>query len=128
MAIKLKEFKTPTEKPVRVVSDCTRFIDWIYPEWTPIREELWKGAYSQGCISKDMNVVGMDPLQAVAHMQAQEVAFTGRVLEVMKDLIEEGNPDKLDAAGRPLTNAIGDILGKAPSASLRNRLYTQAIK
>lgn len=128
MAIKLKEFKTPTEKPVRIVSDNTLFIDWVYPEWTPIREELWKGAYSQGCISKDMNTVGMDPLQAVAHMQAQEKAFEAKVLEVMIDIIEEGDPDKIDASGKPLTSAIGQVVGKQPSASLRNRLYAQATK
>jgi carboxyl-terminal processing protease len=44
------------------------------------------------------------------------------------DLIEEGDPDKLDASGKPLTSAIGQVIGKQPSATLRNRLYIQATK
>ena len=123
MIPKLKEFKSPTAKPVRVLSENTLFIDWVYPEWTPIREELWKDAYSNGCISKDMNRVGMDPVQAVAHMQAQELAFENKVIEVMRQIIEDGDYEKMDAQGRPLTTEIGRIIGKIPSASLRNKLF-----
>jgi hypothetical protein len=126
--IKRKEFKSPTQEPVRVLSQNGMIISWVYPEWTDVREELWRDAYSKGCVSKDMNRVGLDPLDGIAHQQAMEKAFNDRVLEVMKELIEEGDPDKLDALGRPKVEVIDEIIGERPTASLRNKLFLKLTK
>lgn len=123
--IKYKEFKSPTKEPVRVVSDNLNYISIIYPDWTNIREELWKPAYAEGCISKDMNRIGADPIEAIAAENAKIKAFEARVKEVMIQMIEEGDPENLDAKGQPKVDVIGYEIGTIPSASLRNRLFKE---
>ena len=122
---KYKEFKTPTNEPVRCISDDLNMIDWIYPTWTNTPEPLWKSAYSQGCISKDIAMIGADPEHAIAAMKAKEVAYEARLKEVMIELIEEGEPENLDAQGRPKVSVLGDIVGNIPTAYLRNRLFAE---
>jgi hypothetical protein len=123
--IKQKEFKCPTSDPVRVLSHDGNIISWVYPEWTTIREELWRDAYSKGCISKDMSMIGADPFQAAAVEEAKEKAFEAQVKETMARLIEEGDPEDLDAKGRPKVDVIGDIVGSVPTAYMRNRLFVE---
>lgn len=126
--LKLKEFRSPGKQEVRVISDDFYHSAIVTPDWAPIREELWKDAYSKGCVSKDMAVLGLSEEQTLAVMKAKEIRFEDRVKEVMIQLIEMGDPETLDASGRPTTSAIGDIIGKVPSAQLRNALYKEIIK
>lgn len=123
--VKQKEFKSPTQEPVRLISDNLMFISWVQPTWTLLREELWKAAYAEGCISKDMNKIGADPTQAIAVMQAQEKAYEAKVKETMISILEEGDLEAIDAQGRPRVDVIGEIVGTIPSASLRNRLFKE---
>jgi hypothetical protein len=123
--VKYKEFKSPTKESVRVVSENTLYISLVHPDWTPLREELWKPAYAEGCISKDMNRIGADPIEAIAAENAKIKAFEARVKEVMVRMVEEGDPEFLDAKGQPKVDAIGYEIGTLPSASLRNRLFKE---
>lgn len=126
--LKLKEFRSPGKQEVRVISDDFYHSAIVTSDWAPIREELWKDAYSKGCVSKDMAVLGLSEEQTLAVMKAKEIRFEDRVKEVMIQLLEMGDPETLDASGRPTTSAIGDIIGKVPSAQLRNALYKEIIK
>jgi hypothetical protein len=123
--VKYKEFKAPTQEPVRVMSHDGYFIEWVYPEWTQIQEACWKDAYANGCISIDMSRIGADPLQAVAQEEAREKAFEAQVREVMKRLMTEGDPEDLDAKGRPKVDVIGEEIGSVPTAYLRNKIYAE---
>jgi hypothetical protein len=128
MQAKLKEFRSAGKEPVRVISDDFYHSAIITADWQPIREELWKDAYSKGCVSKDMAVLGLSEEQTLAVLKAKEIRFEDRVKEVMIQILEEGDPESLDASGRPKINVIGDIIGKVPSAQLRNALYKEIIK
>ena len=124
--MKYKEFKSPTDQPTRVSSEDYR-VDWVYPEWTMLQERFWKSAYSEGCISKDMNRVGINPMEAIANLEAQEKAFEEQVYKTMQEILEEGDLEKIDASGKPKVSAIGEVIGMVPEATLRNRLFKRLI-
>jgi hypothetical protein len=125
---KMKEFKTPTQEPVRVMSPDGMVISWVYPEWRPIQESLWASAYSQGCISKDMSRIGADPVHAVALEKAKEAAFRDQVKKTMIEIMEEGDPEQMDAYGKPKVDVIGDIIGTYPTGALRNEIFKEIKK
>ncbi len=99
MQAKLKEFRSAGKEPVRVISDDFYHSAIITADWQPIREELWKDAYSKGCVSKDMAVLGLSEEQTLAVLKAKEIRFEDRVKEVMIQILEEGDPESLDASG-----------------------------
>lgn len=126
--LKFKEFKTPTDNPVRVLSEDGNIISMVYPDWTMLREEVWRDAYANGCVSRDMSRLGVDPTESIANIKAQEIAFEENLERIMRELIEEGDPDKLDAVGRPLIPVLTRELGESPSAALRNSLFKKIKK
>jgi len=128
MALRVKEFKAPTDIPVKVWSDDFIGSTFIQKEWTPVREDQWKAAYSQGCISKDMAVKGFDAETTLAVVKHEEKIYEEKVMDAMRQLIDEGDPDKLDGTGRPKVEFIGEIVGRHPTAKLRNQLYNHVIK
>ena len=128
MKVKLKEFRSPSEEPVRVVSDDFRFIAYVESKWGNLREECWRDAYSKGCVSKDMAVKGMSEEQTLAAMKAEEVQEREEYKKVMVELINEGDPEKLDANGKPKISAIADVLGVAPLQKLRNEIFKEIVK
>ena len=125
MSARLKEFKAPTDQEVKVWSDDFSGCTIIGTDWTPVREDQWKAAYSEGCISKDMAVKGFNQEQTLAVLKHEEKVFEQKMMEEMKKLIEEGDPEKLDAAGRPKIPVLGDILGRIPTAKKRNEIYNK---
>ena len=126
--LKFKEFKAPTDNPVRVLSEDGNIISMVYPDWTMLREEVWRDAYANGCVSRDMSRLGVDPTESIANIKAQEIAFEENLERIMRELIEEGDPDKLDAVGRPLIPVLTRELGESPSAALRNSLFKKIKK
>lgn len=122
---KEKDFKAPTSTPVKVWSPDFLHSALIGDTWTPIREDLWSAAYGGGCISRDMIANGYSQEQAVATMKREEITFEENVREVMKEIMEIGDPDMVDAAGRPKVQAIGERTLKIPSSQLRNKLFNE---
>lgn len=120
----VKDFKAPTDQPVKVFSNNFKHCAIITNKsWKSLKKELWNSAYGEGCISKDMVTNGFSKEQTLAVLTMDEKAYEVEVTDAMKILIDEGNPDKLDSFGRPKTHALGDILGKTPSQKLRNTLF-----
>ena len=119
-----KEFKAPTKSPVKVWSEDKTHCAIIYGDnWRMLPERLWQAAYAAGCISKDMAVKGFDKEQTQAVFKQEQLKFEEAVIEAMQQLLEEGDPEKVDLMGRPKTDAIGKITGKIPTAQLRNKLF-----
>lgn len=127
MKVNIKEFRSPTDKPVKVFSEDFIHSAIIENTWGPLREECWKAAYSEGCVSKDMAVKGLDVDQTLAAIKQEEKNFEDQVLESMAKIIELGNPEDLDNAGRPKVEIIGNTTGRIPSATLRNKLYKKLV-
>lgn len=126
--IKYKEFKTPTNQPIRVMSDDGFIIAWVYPEWRELDERLWRSALSQGCISKDMNRIGATPGEAIAVLEAQEKAFFEGVKETIRRLVDENDPETLDVHGKPKIPVLTQIIGEPIKASLRDKIYEEIKK
>lgn len=126
ISIKYKKFKAPGSEPVRVVSPDFMVISWVSPdEWIELREEVWQDAYSQGCISDDMNRVGVNPLEAVAALKAQEIAYEDQVRKAIKQMLDDGDPSNFDGAGKPKIQVIADIIGTSPAATLRDKIFKE---
>jgi hypothetical protein len=123
--IKRKEFRAPTEKPVKIWSDDLFHSAYITDEWQLLREDLWRAAYAEGCISKDMAVKGFDKEQTLAAIKMEEVKYEEQVEKIIRELIEEGDIHKLDSLGRPKVHVIGDQLGRIPTAQLRDKIFNK---
>lgn len=126
--MEFKEFQSPTKEPVKVFGTNIVHSWLIGPEWTYIREDGWSNAYAAGCISKDMQTRGLSKEQAVASVRNDEINYSEQVTEAMRDIMEEGDPDKLDAGGKPTTLAIGDVVSRVPSAQMRNALFKKIMR
>ena len=124
----VKEFRSPSKDPVKVFSEDFFHSALIEQTGTRIREELWTDAYSKGCLSSDMAGKGYSVEQTLAAIKQEELNFEEQVLNAIKQLVEEGDPEKLDATGKPTIDAIGDVVGRKPTAPVRNALYKKVIK
>lgn len=124
----IKEFKSPTEKSVRVFSDDFFHSALVENTWTPIREDLWKAAYSAGCISKDMMLRGINKEEALASIKHEELLFEDQVIKAMEEILELGDPDTIDASGRPKVQAIAERVGRTPTQAMRTALFKKAFK
>lgn len=127
MRANLKEFKTPTNKPVKVFSDDFVHSAIITDTWGNVREECWKAAYSEGCISKDMAVKGFDKEQTLAVIKQEEKSYEEEIRGIMEELIALGDVEYLDSAGRPKTTSIGERASKIPTLALRNKIYKEIV-
>lgn len=123
--IKYKEFRSVTNDSVRVQSDDGFIIAVVGQEWRNLREELWRDAYSKGCISKDMARVGITPDEAVASVIAEGQAKEEAVRKAMLQILENGDPKDVDSLGRPKISAIKEITGEAPSSVLRDKIIKE---
>lgn len=121
--MEFKEFQSPTAKPVKVFGSNIMHSWLITQEWTQVREDGWSNAYAAGCISRDMQVRGLNKEQAIAAVRNEQINYGEQVKEAMEQIIEEGDPDKLDANGKPKTDAIGLTVSSVPSAQMRNAIW-----
>ena len=128
MLPKLKEFKAPEGQSIKVWSEDTLHSAIINDTWGTLREELWKPAYSEGCISKDMMAKGFDKEQTLAAIRAEKHEKDARTILAMEEVIALGDPGLLDASGRPTLPALGKRLDFVPSQTDRNRLFKQMVK
>lgn len=123
ISIKYKRFKSPSNEPIRVLSPDGMVISWVFPEWIELREEVWADAYSKGCISDDMNRVGMNPLEAIANMKAHEIAYEAQVKKAIEEILDTGDPADFDGLGKPKLTSISAIVGTQPTAAQRDKAF-----
>lgn len=123
MLPKVKEFKAPKGETRKLWSDNTLHSAVVEDTWTSIREELWKPAYSEGCISKDMMAKGFDKEQTLAAMRVEKQEQEARLILAMEDVIALGDPTLMDASGRPTLPALGKVLDFIPSVAQRNKAF-----
>lgn len=124
---KIKDFRAPSKTAVKVFSDDFFHSAIIVDTWTPLREEMWKTAYSEGCVSKDMSTKGFDKDQTLAAIKQEEIIFQEEVKKVMEEIMNLGDPELLDVSGKPKIDAIGSRLGRKPTNVIRNRLFKELI-
>lgn len=123
--IKYKEFRSVTEDSARVESEDGFIIAIVGKEWRNLREELWKDAYSKGCISKDMAQVGVTPDQAVASVVSKAQAIEEATRKAILQILENGDPNDVDSLGRPKISAIKAIVGESPTTVLRDKIIKE---
>lgn len=126
--VKFRNFRSPTDKPVKVFSDDFCHSSLIGNDWTPIMQNQWKAAYAGGCISADMAVRGFDKDQTLAVIEMEQQKEIEAIKQVMRDIIKGGDINKMDRFGKPTHAAIKEKTGKNITLKERTRLYKEVIK
>ena len=121
-----KEFKSPTGEPIRAISDDLAHIFLITKEWSMVPDICWSSAYSQGAVSKDMQGRWLSPEENVAKIKAETHLFEQEVKAYIKEIMDEGNIDKMDNLGRPKVPVLNaKFTERKVNQTLRDKLWKQ---
>jgi hypothetical protein len=118
-----KKFRSSDDSVKRVVYDG--MYSWeVGKEWVRLPEFAWKEAFVSGCVTEDMVGRWNSTEENMVQLKAIEDQKEQRIMEVIQQLVNEGDPLKMDQLGKPKLSAINELLvDNTINIATRNKIW-----
>lgn len=118
-----KRFRSASGKDVRIALTSGHIVI-IGKKWITLAEHLHAEAYKHGCISDDMDAFKEMKNNEVSFALAnKKVAEKDRLIEIITDLVEKGDPKDFLKSGKVDAGALTREYGKMVTASTRDAMW-----